>query len=217
MSSAAQDPISSDDAVHLEEVLHYWFGALDAADDVSPDKAALWWQGGEAVDREIRARFGDLVARALAGELEPWRATPRGCLALVILLDQFTRNLGRGTPAAFAGDERALDVAIAAIDAGLDQPLRLVERGFLYMPLMHAEDRDVARRSVATFAALSAQMAQSARDDLPDFHPHALQHAEVVQRFGRYPHRNAILAREPTAEEQRFLAGGGPSWGQAPR
>lgn len=206
MSSPAQDTI-------IDEVLDYWFGQLDAADDISPDKAALWWQGGDAVDREIRARFGGLVARALAGELERWRATPRGCLALVILLDQFTRNLGRGTANAFAGDGRALDVATRAIDAGLDAPLRLVERGFLYMPLMHAEDRDIARRSLELFAALSGDIARADRE-LPDFYPHAVEHAQVVQRFGRYPHRNAILGRESSPEERAFLAGGGPNWGQ---
>jgi uncharacterized protein (DUF924 family) len=134
---------------------------------------------------------------------------------LVLLLDQFTRNLGRGTPEAFAGDARALRVCRHARDTGQDRELRLIERAFLYMPMMHAEDRDVARRSTETFEALSREIRDSGVEGCPDFHSHSVQHAEIVLRFGRYPHRNEILNRESTPEEQDFLAAGAPSFGQS--
>lgn len=200
----------------VEAVLTYWFGTLEGHDDIDRSKSALWWAGGDAVDADVRARFGDHVERALAGGLTDWAATPRGSLARVIVLDQFTRNIGRGTPAAFAGDADALRTCLAATEAGHDRQLRLVERWFLYMPMMHAEDRDMARRSVATFEALSREIAEAENAEaLGDPLSHARTHADIVLRFGRYPHRNAILGRENTPDEDAFLAAGGPSFGQS--
>lgn len=199
----------------IEGILEYWFGELDGPHDFDPSKNALWWAGGEQVDAEIRERFADQVARARAGQLDHWAESPRGALALVILLDQFTRNLGRGTPEAFAADDRAQQLSQRSIERGLDQQLRPIERGFLYMPLMHAEDREIAQRSRELFGQLSREVEALGLDDHPDFLPHAKQHAEIVERFGRYPHRNEILGREPTPEEEAFLANGGPSFGQS--
>jgi uncharacterized protein (DUF924 family) len=153
-----------------------------------------------------------LVPRALRGELNDWAQSPRGALALVIVLDQFTRTLGRGTAEAFAGDAMALATSVGQIDRGAHQSLRAIERGFLYMPLMHAEDRAVAQRSVALFAALAEET--KAVDGHPQFHSSAVQHAEIVLQFGRYPHRNPLLGRTPTAAELAFLDDGGPSFGQ---
>ena len=208
---------SVDDAERerVEEILRYWFGDLEGPHGFDSSKNALWWAAGEAVDAEIRERFGELVARARAGELTHWSESPRSTLALVILLDQFTRNLGRGTAEAFAGDEQALRTALRALDDGHDGHLRPIERAFLCMPLMHAEDREVARRSLEVFGRLSEEVADI--EGQPDFHPHAVTHAEIVLRFGRYPHRNVLLGRESTAEEEAFLADGGPSFGQSKR
>ncbi|MCB9717980.1 MAG: DUF924 domain-containing protein [Myxococcales bacterium] len=199
----------------VEAILEYWFGALEGPHDVDPSKNALWWAGGAAIDAEIRERFGELVTRARAGELDHWAESPRPALALVILLDQFTRNLGRGTAEAFAGDAAALRVTLRALERGFDQQLRPVERGFLCMPLMHAEDREMARRSLEVFARLAKEVAELGLEGHPDFHPSAVTHAEIVERFGRYPHRNPLLGREPTPEETAFLADGGPSFGQS--
>lgn len=203
------------DGDSIEAILAYWFGELSGPYDVDPSKGSLWWAGGEAVDQEVRERFGERVGQALAGQLEHWTTTPRGTLALVILLDQFTRNIGRGTPEAFAGDALAVAVVEGALQRGDDQRLRLVERGFLYMPLMHAEDRETGLRCLEVFERLAKDVAALGRDDYPDFLSAAKAHQEIVQRFGRYPHRNAIHGREPTAEEQEFLASGGPSFGQS--
>ncbi len=202
------------DLADIERVLVYWFGDLDNHDDFDASKHALWWKGGEQTDEDIRQRFGDLHARALAGQLDTWRATPRGCLALIILLDQFTRSLGRGGPAAYAGDDAALAACLHAMDCGMDQQLRLVERGFAYMPLMHAEDRQIAERSVDTFSRLATEVAACEREDLPEYTPHAIQHADIVRTFGRFPHRNELLGRECTPEEHAYLADGAPTFGQ---
>ncbi|MEX1364977.1 MAG: DUF924 family protein [Nannocystaceae bacterium] len=199
----------------IEAILVFWFGELSGPHDIDPSKNSLWWAGGEAVDQEVRERFGERVGQALAQQLEHWTESPRGTLALVILLDQFTRNIGRGTPEAFAGDALAVAVVELALQRGDDQHLRPVERGFLYMPLMHAEDREIGLRCLEVFERLAKDIAALDREGYPDFLSAAKAHQEIVQRFGRYPHRNAILGREPTAEEEQFLASGGPSFGQS--
>jgi uncharacterized protein (DUF924 family) len=201
------------DGAAIEDILQFWFGDLRTPEDVDRSKMKMWWMGGEAVDAEIEQRFGAKVAEALEGKLGAWAESARGSLALVILLDQFTRNVGRGTPAAFAGDRAALDVCLAAIERGDDRKLRLIERAFLYMPMMHAEDRDTARRSIETFEQLSKEVAALGRE-YPDFRSHAVQHADIVLRFGRFPHRNEVLGRTPSPDESEFLASGGPSFGQ---
>ncbi len=202
----------ADDA--FEAVLEYWFGPLEGELDFPRDKKQLWWMGGEAIDAEIRERFGDLVEEALAGGLSEWGETARGRLALIILLDQFTRNLGRGTPAAFAGDGRALSVCLEAIDRGQDKELRLIERSFFDMPMVHAEDALMARRCLEVFGELSGEIESCGVENQPDFLSHAQMHADIVIRFGRYPHRNETLSRDPTPEEEAYLEEGGPTFGQ---
>jgi uncharacterized protein (DUF924 family) len=198
----------------IEEILDYWFGSLSGPHDIDDSRSRLWWTGGDDIDEEVRERFGVEVSRAFAGDLDGWQDSPRGALALVILLDQFTRNIGRGTADAFIGDRAALAVSQRAIERGLDRELRLIERAFLYMPMMHAEDREVARRSKEMFAALAVEVAEGGNNSFPDFRAHADQHAGIVLRFGRYPHRNELLGRASTAEELEFLAAGGPTFGQ---
>ncbi|MEM7435737.1 MAG: DUF924 family protein [Myxococcota bacterium] len=197
-----------------EEVLAFWFGPLSGDLDFPEDRRKLWWAGGEDTDLEIRQRFGAWVAEALEGGLGTWSESARGRLALVLLLDQFQRCLGRGTPAAFAGDARALSLCLDGIDCGHDRALRPIERSFLYMPLIHSEDRAVARRCLETYQALSDEIAACGVDAHPDFLSHAQTHADIVLKFGRYPHRNAILGRASRPEEDSFLADGGPSFGQ---
>ncbi len=197
-----------------EEILQYWFGNLTGPTDCDHSKGAMWWAGGAEVDREIRERFGSDWQRAKAGELDSWLNAPRSALALIILLDQFSRNLGRGTPEAFAADEAALAACRHALAAGYDRALRPIERAFLYMPLMHAEDREAARECVSRFEELSREIRETCPPAHPDFIEHAREHANTVQRFGRYPHRNAILGRQSTDEERAFLRGGGPNYGQ---
>ncbi|PRQ09443.1 DUF924 family protein [Enhygromyxa salina] len=205
------------DREQIETVLRYWFGELDGPAAIDPSKNKLWWAGDVDTDAEIRARFGELVGQAIDGSLSHWTATARGALALIILLDQFTRNLGRGSARAYVGDAMALAVGEQAIARGLDQQLRPIERAFMYMPMMHAEDVEVARRSVEVFTELSNAVAALGVEGYPDFRSHAITHADIVLKFGRYPHRNELLGRPSTPEEQAFMADGGPNFGQAKR
>jgi uncharacterized protein (DUF924 family) len=176
-----------------QDVLHFWFDALE------PEQH---WAKDDMLDARIADRFGPLRDRLLASGAEGWDGDAARILAAVIVLDQFSRNIHRDTRAAFAADPFALDLALTAIAAGWDRDLPADRRAFLYMPLMHAEDRGVARFSLRCFAALGdAEQMGFARD-----------HAAVIARFGRYPSRNAALGRESTAEERAYLASGDAGW-----
>jgi len=193
-------------------VLDYWFGEISPDGTVSEAKQTLWFTKRDATDEDIRRRFGPAVEGALAGALDGWRATPHGTVALVLVLDQFTRNIFRDTPRAFAGDPQALDIALAAWDTGLVQGLRTLEQVFLSMPLMHAEDLAVQERSVGTFQQLWAAAPPALQEMLAGNYKYAVAHRDVVARFGRFPHRNAILGRQSTPEEAEFLKQPGSSF-----
>ena len=176
------------------EILMFWFG------DPPLVERAVWFRKDPAFDATIRDRFGATIAAARAGAFGEWCHDPRGALARVVVLDQFTRNVYRGTPDAFSGDERALATAEDAIARGFDQRLEPYERWFLYMPFVHSEDRAMQDRAVALFTALAAETG------LDSPLPWTQRHAEVIRRFGRFPHRNAILGRASTPEEIEYLA-----------
>jgi uncharacterized protein (DUF924 family) len=175
-----------------EDVLAFWF---------VPDNPSRreWFHKDPAFDGLIRTQFGPLIAEALAGGLGDWSATPRGALARVIVLDQFTRNAFRDTRQAFAGDERARATASDAIARGFDRELAPVERWFLYIPLEHSESLEDQERSLALFRALAQETG------LTDPLDWAERHAKVIRLCGRFPHRNAILGRASSPEEMEFL------------
>jgi uncharacterized protein (DUF924 family) len=181
-------------------VLAFWFGPPPLA------PRAEWFRKDDRFDAAIRERFGEAVGIALAGGYGDWSATPAGALARILLLDQFTRNIHRGTPLAFAGDERALATAEDAVARGFDRQLDPIERRFCYLPFEHSEDLAVQQRSLALFRALA--------DDTGDRDPldWAEKHEVIIRRFGRYPHRNAILGRASTPDELAFLAQPGSSF-----
>jgi len=170
------------------DVIAFWRAA-------GPDR---WFAKNDAFDRLFHARGLELYDAAARGDLAAWAATPEGALALVVLLDQFPRNCFRGTARMFATDARGLAVASAAIDAGHDQAVEPVLRVFLYLPFEHSEHLDDQDRAVALIAPLGAP-----------YLAYAEIHRDVIRRFGRFPHRNAILGRATTPEEQRFLDEGG--------
>ncbi|MEP7182197.1 MAG: DUF924 family protein [Betaproteobacteria bacterium] len=179
------------------DILAFWFGP--------PPHAArdAWFRKDAAFDASIRDRFGDAIEATLAGGYADWATAPRGALARVLLLDQFTRNAFRDTPRAFAGDAAALAAASAAVDAGHDSALDPFERWFLYLPFEHSEDAAMQDRSLALFTRLRDETGHAAPLDWAE------RHAAVVRLFGRYPHRNAILGRVSTADEIAFLASPG--------
>lgn len=178
-------------------ILEFWFGPENSPSRSTPRDA--WFRKDAAFDTEIRERFDTAIAVALAGGYGEWCTTAKGALARVLALDQFTRNVHRDTPAAFAGDARALATAQDAVDRSLDRELEPFGRWFLYMPFEHAEDSAAQERSLALFATLAEESGLAAPLEW------AQKHADVIARFGRYPHRNAILGRVSTPEELAFL------------
>ena len=157
-----------------------------------------WFRKDPAFDAQFRDRFAALHERAAAGELDHWLATPGGTLALLILLDQFPRNAFRGTPRMYATDERARRIARMALERRLDEQVPFELRNFVYLPFMHSEDPADQQVAVAKTATLPG-----------DSHRYAVHHQDIVRRFGRFPHRNAVLGRTSTADEERFIAEGG--------
>jgi len=188
-----------------EEVLEYWFGTPATTEAELMTSIKRWYMGGPEIDREVRERFGDAVQAALAGELDAWADQPRSRLALIILLDQMTRNTLRDDPGMYAGDAKAQRLALEAFDRGLDAGLHHIERMFLSMPLLHSENLDLQRRSVAIARDLAAA-APPPYDKMSAMHvEQAGKYAGIIERFGRFPHRNAILGRTSTTEELEFL------------
>jgi len=171
----------------IARVLRFWFQEAGPAN---------WFQGGKAFDELCRERLLPLHERAAAGEFTAWCDAPEGCLALVLLLDQAPRNMFRGTPRMFATDARALEIARRAVERGYDQGMNEDQRAFLYLPFEHAEDIEAQRTGVRLFAS------GTTKADYLDF---ACLHLGIIHRFGRFPHRNAVLGRETTAEEEAFL------------
>jgi len=192
-----------------EAVLAFWFGEEPLA-----PRSALWWRGGEALDAEIGERFGPTVEAALAGDLDAWTERPESALALVLVLDQFTRNAFRGTARAFAGDAQALAVVRNGLDRGLDEALHPLQAAFFYMPLEHAEDLASQDACVQRFEALLERCGEDLQATLRGHLEHAREHRDLIRRFGRFPHRNRVLGRQPTAQEVDYLAAGGKSFGQ---
>lgn len=198
----------------IEDVLAFWFGPPGAPPLANAER---WFRADPGFDAAVRERFEGLALRAAAGKLEAWRDSPPGALALVIALDQFPRNLYRGSRRAFACDPAALDVCLDAQARGFDRALSPVERWFLYLPLMHAESLPRQQRSVELFEALAAEaLAAEAPPELcealasaADF---ARRHRDVIARFGRFPHRNRALGRASTPEEVAFLEQPGSSF-----
>ena len=180
-------------------VLDFWFGAPGSAEYGSARKA--WFAKDDRFDAEIRDRFGALIERALRGELEGWASTPETSLAQILVLDQFTRNAYRGTPRSFAGDARALAEASRMVGARQDEALPAFMRGFVYLPFEHAESLAMQDEAVRLFTRLCD--ASPEQSSMLDF---AHRHRALIERFGRFPHRNEVLGRRSTAEEIAYLA-----------
>lgn len=183
-----------------DDVLDFWFGR-----EGEPGYGGFreeWFRKDPAFDREVRDRFEALYEAAAAGDLESWREDARSCLALVILLDQFPRNMFRGESRSYVTDKKAQEIAEYAVDHALDRELPEFQRKFFYMPFMHSENLSHQRRSVELFRGLGEGDAES----------YAVRHMEIVERFGRFPHRNDVLGRSTTPEEDEFLEEPGSSF-----
>ena len=193
--------------------LETWFGAMDG-DAYPAANPARWFGKDPAFDATLRDAFGELlVAIAMDEDDEgPWLASAHGQLARILVLDQFTRNIYRGSAKMYALDDEALDLALLAIETGRDDELHPQERVFCYMPLMHAESVPLQRMCVRQFERLVAEASDAQHEAFAANLEYALLHLEVIERFGRFPHRNALLYRESTADELRFLMTPGSSF-----
>ncbi|MEZ8080987.1 hypothetical protein A1OW_24165 [Enterovibrio norvegicus] len=168
------------------KVLTFWFEELTPND---------WFSKSEELDKQIEARFGDLLKQASRAELFDWRSSAKGRLGEILVLDQFSRNIYRDTPKAFSQDPLALALAQEAINLGIERELSEIERTFMYMPYMHSESQKVHKDAMQLFNSLEDKQS----------YEYEIKHKEIIDRFGRYPHRNAILGRECTEEETAFL------------
>lgn len=197
----------------IDDLLGFWFGTPDPEGNVPDETFSAYWRKSDAFDSEIRQRFGALHARAESGELDGWASTPRGRVALVILLDQFTRNLNRQSPRAFQNDAKALALCLEGLERGELDALRPMQRYFLIMPTMHSEALAMQERCVRLFDELGKSITEPGlAKRFTDAADYARRHRDIVARFGRFPHRNAALGRESTPEEVEFLKQPGSSF-----
>ncbi len=196
-----------------DAVLTFWLGDALKSDWPEQSRKDLWFGGGNAQDQLITQQFGHLVEEALAGGLVEWESSLDQRLALIIVLDQFTRNVHRGGAQAFAGDERAQQLVLRTLAQDEDKSLPRVARVFLYMPLMHAEHLALQEACVAQFAELAENAPAELRETLNGNLKFAIEHRDIVAAYGRFPYRNEAMGRTSTPEEVAFLKNG-PRFGQ---
>ena len=198
----------------ISEIIDYWFGPLDQ-DGFSTDEAKQkWWSGTDEIDLEISHRFERLIQAAFKHELDDWKETGLGQLALIILLDQFTRNIYRGTEQAFSGDHHALEICKQGLSRKLDLELPIEHRVFFYMPLEHSEDLEDQELCIRLLTALKRESPESKQQLINNYVSFAQQHKEIIEQFGRFPHRNAALNRTNTTDEAIYLEDEHASFGQ---
>lgn len=198
-------------------ILNYWFGNLNDKNEI--DKSSIivkrWFNKSESTDKDIKDKFEEDLIKAKEGQYSDWKKDPKGLLALVILFDQFTRNIYRDTPKMFSCDDLALKLSNHATEEGMDEPLQFFERKFLYMPLMHSEDIEIQKYSLTCYKWLLDDAAAARSPNVPYYEntlDFAQRHHNIIQRFGRFPHRNIVLGRESTDKELEFLKTPGSSF-----
>jgi len=191
----------------IDDVLTFWFHD-EATGRMDLPQSKRWFKGGRELDQELAERFGPDLALAREGKLDHWRESASGTLALIVMLDQFNRNIHRGTAAAFAGDAQALSLCHHAIDMAYPRQWPITHQVFCYLPLEHDESEQSQQLSVTLFGKLLEQAPEQLQDYARGTLDYALQHKEIIDRFGRYPYRNEVLGRRSTPEEIEWLSNG---------
>lgn len=196
------------DTKEIDRILDFWFGNLKENGIPSDAYRKKWWIKDHKNDKRIKDHFGDDLKLAKRRDFDDWKLTPLGSLALILLLDQFSRNIFRDTAEAFSQDQAAIKICINGIEKGFDNELHPIQRIFYYMPLMHSEDMLIQDKSIECFINLTKQSTtpQTIAKMVSGSLDYAMKHYEIIKRFGRYPHRNYILGRESTPEEVQFLS-----------
>ncbi|ASP39028.1 hypothetical protein CHH28_10215 [Bacterioplanes sanyensis] len=198
--------------MHKNDILEFWFGA-DAADhEISQRQAALWWQKNPSTDQTIKERFEPTLKALLRGEYRDWLSSADGRLAAILVLDQFSRNMYRDSAMSFTQDALALEWALEGIRQGADRDLRPIYRLFYYLPLEHAESDAMQTLCMSKLQQLHDDAPDNFKDAAADYLDFGRRHQQIIQRFGRFPHRNALLNRTSTKEEREFLQQPGSSF-----
>jgi uncharacterized protein (DUF924 family) len=214
-SEVTDSAFSEEDQARIESVLTFWFKAHQLSAPQIDGRMDTWFGEDPIFDEQIAHEFSTDVEDASTGQLDHWASEPRGRLALIILLDQFRRNIYRNKPGAFSLDKTALRLCVEGAMEQKDQGLTPIERVFFYMPLQHAESRKVQQKSREIFNKLAEAVSPTYRQTFETVAQFAELHADIIDQFGRFPHRNRILNRDNTPEEDEYLAGDAPTFGQS--
>ncbi len=215
LSRAAELQREAEGVISMESpdtILEFWFGSESNDAAVAEQCSSLWWSKDPKTDDEIRSRFEPLVLAAESGDLDDWRSSADGRLSLILLTDQFPRNIYRGTPAAFRFDRIALNLCLEGLRTRADRSLRPIRKVFFYLPLEHSEDLEHQRQSVLLFRNLADDVSVALKPVFETYVDYAHRHQVIIERFGRFPHRNSLLGRQSTPEEIGFLEEPGSSF-----
>jgi len=206
--------ITDEDQDRIEAILSFWFKQQELTAPQIDRRMDMWFGEDPVFDHEVEKEFADDISAACAGTLDHWAADPHGRLALIILIDQFRRNIHRNTAKAFSKDKLALKLCVEGAMEKTDRSLTPIQRVFFYMPLQHAESRKVQAKSVELYNRLAEAVTLTYRETFLTVAQFAELHKDIVDQFGRFPHRNKLLNREDTAEEAEYLASDSPDFGQ---
>lgn len=214
LSESSEATITDEDQLRIDAVIRFWFPEQRLSAPQIDERMDVWFGEDEGFDLECKQQFSNDVEAASDGKLDHWADEPRGRLALILLLDQFRRNIFRNTAAAFSKDKAALKLCVEGAMAKADQGLPPIQRVFFYMPLQHAESKKVQAKSVALFSKLAAAVSPTYRETFETVTQFAELHRDIIEQFGRFPHRNALLGRANTPEEDEYLSTDSPDFGQ---
>lgn len=214
LSESTDATITDDDQIRIDAIIAFWFREQELSAPQIDRRMDVWFGADEVFDHECKKDFADDVAAASEGKLDHWEHEPRGRLALILLLDQFRRNIFRNTADAFSKDKMALKLCVEGAMAKTDQGLAPIERAFFYMPLQHAESKKVQAKSVELFSKLAEAVSPTFRETFETITQFAELHRDIIEQFGRFPHRNQLLNRKNTPEEDEYLSGDSPDFGQ---
>lgn len=206
--------ITDDDKAHIDKILSFWFKEQELTAPQIDRRMDIWFGEDPVFDHEVEKEFAGDVEQASKGQLDHWAVEPHGRLALIILIDQFRRNIHRGSADAFSMDKLALKLCVEGAMARKDQGLTPIQKVFFYMPLQHAESRKVQAKSVDLYNRLAESVSPTYRETFLTVAQFAELHKDIIDQFGRFPHRNKLLGRVNTAEEDEYLAGDSPDFGQ---
>jgi len=214
LSESKGGTFTDEDQARIDEILSFWFKEQSLSAPQIDRRMDIWFGEDAVFDHEVQKEFADDVNRACSGKLDHWADDPRGRLALILLIDQFRRNIYRNSAAAFAKDNVALKLCVEGAIAKKDVGLAPIQRAFFYMPLQHAESRKVQAKSVELFRKLAQAVSPTYRETFETIAEFAELHRDIIEQFGRFPHRNRLLGRANTSDEDLYLAGDSPDFGQ---